>query len=80
MHIIWTILIGFGAGLAAKLATPGRAPSGIFLTAALGIGGSLAAGYIGQFVGPYQSGQSAGFFGAVIGAITLLVLYHLVTR
>ena len=80
MHLIWTILIGFVAGLVAKMITPGSGPGGFFLTAALGIGGSLAATYIGQFLGWYQQGQSAGFIGAIVGAIVLLGVYHLVTR
>jgi len=73
-------LIGFVAGLIAKAVTPGAGPGGFFLTAALGIGGSLAATYLGQFLGWYQPGQSAGFIGAIVGAIILLVIYHLATR
>ncbi len=80
MHIIWTILIGFVAGLVAKLLTPGTGPGGFFLTAALGIAGSLLATYVGHFLGWYQAGQGAGFIGGVIGAIILLVVYHLVFR
>ena len=51
MHLIWTILIGFVAGLIAKAITPGTGPGGFFLTAALGIAGSLAATFLGQFLG-----------------------------
>ena len=80
MHLIWTILIGFVAGLVAKMLTPGRDPSGFFITAALGIAGSLAVTYIGQALGWYQAGQSAGFIGAVIGAAVLLLGYHFATR
>lgn len=80
MHIIWTILIGFVAGLVAKMLTPGTGPTGFFLTAALGIAGSIVATYLGQFVGWYQAGQTAGFIGALIGAVVLLLIYHLVTR
>ena len=80
MHIVWTILIGFVAGLLAKLLTPGAGPGGFFMTAALGIGGSLAATYLGQFLGLYAAGQSAGFIGAVVGAAVLLLGYHLVTK
>jgi uncharacterized membrane protein YeaQ/YmgE (transglycosylase-associated protein family) len=80
MHLIWTILIGFVAGLIAKAITPGSGPSGFFMTSVLGIGGSLAASYLGQFLGWYQPGQSAGFIGAIIGAIILLGIYHLVTK
>ena len=80
MHLIWTILIGFVAGLIAKAITRGAGPGGFFLTAALGIGGSLAATYLGQFLGWYRPGQSAGFIGAIVGAIILLGVYHLATR
>ncbi len=80
MHLIWIILIGFVAGLIAKAVTPGAGPSGFLLTAALGIGGSLAATYLGQALGWYQAGQSAGFIGAIVGAIVLLGVYHLASR
>lgn len=80
MHIIWTILIGFVVGLLAKMFTPGRDPTGFFITAAIGIAGSLLATYGGQAVGLYTAGEPAGFFGSLVGAIILLVLYHLVTR
>ena len=53
MHWIWTILIGFVAGLIAKAVTPGTGPSGFWLTAILGIAGALAATFIGQMVGFY---------------------------
>ena len=80
MHIIWTILIGFVVGLVAKMLTPGAGPGGFFLTAAIGIAGSILATYLGHFVGWYQAGETAGFVGALIGAIVLLVIYHLVMR
>jgi uncharacterized membrane protein YeaQ/YmgE (transglycosylase-associated protein family) len=80
MHLIWTILIGFVAGLIAKAITPGSGPGGFFLTAALGIGGSLAATYLGHFLGWYKVGESAGFIGAIMGAIVLLGVYHLAIR
>ena len=80
MGIIWTILIGFVVGLLAKMLTPGRDPAGFFITAIIGIAGSLLATYGGQAMGLYQAGQVAGFIGSLIGAIILLVLYHMVRR
>ena len=77
MHIVWTILIGFVAGLVAKMLTPGKDPGGFIVTTLIGIAGSLFATYGGQAIGWYQPGQSAGFIGAVVGAIILLVIYHL---
>jgi len=76
MHLIWTILIGFVAGVVARMLAPGTGPSGFFLTAALGIAGSLIATFLGQFVGWYKEGESAGFVGAIVGAIVLLAIYH----
>lgn len=78
--MIWIILIGFVAGLVAKMLTPGTGRGGFFLTAALGIGGSLAATYLGRFAGLYAPGQSAGFIGAVVGAVVLLLGYHLIAK
>ena len=80
MHLIWTILIGFIVGLLAKMLTPGRDASGFFMTAAIGIGGALLATYGGQAMGLYSAGEPAGFFGSLVGAIILLVIYHLIAR
>lgn len=80
LHLIWTILIGFVAGLIAKAVTPGAGPSGFILTSVLGIAGSLAATYLGQALGWYPPGHVAGFIASIIGAIVLLLGYHLVTR
>lgn len=79
MSIIWTILIGFVVGIIAKFLMPGRDPAGFFITAIIGIVGSIIATYLGRFMGLYQVGESAGFIAAVIGAIILLFLYRLVT-
>lgn len=80
MHLLWTIIIGFVAGLIAKSLTPGAGPGGFFLTAALGIAGSLAATYLGQALGLYPPGHGAGFIASIVGAIVLLLGYHLFTR
>ena len=80
MSIIWTILIGFVVGLLAKMLTPGRDPSGFFVTAAIGVAGSLLATFGGQALGLYSAGEPAGFIGSLVGAIILLVIYHLVRR
>ncbi len=80
MSIVWTILIGFVVGLLAKMLTPGRDPSGFFVTAAIGIAGSLLATFGGQALGLYSAGEPAGFIGSLVGAIVLLVIYHLVRR
>lgn len=78
MGIITTIIIGFIVGLLAKILTPGRDASGFFITAAIGIAGSLLATYGGQALGWYRAGEAAGFMGSLVGAIILLVIYHVI--
>ena len=80
MHIIWTIFIGLIVGLVARFLKPGDDSMGWIMTILLGIGGSLAATYGGQALGIYHAGQSAGFIGAVVGAIVLLVIYNLIRK
>ncbi len=78
MTIIWAIIIGFIVGLVAKFLMPGRDPGGFIVTALLGIVGALVATFLGQAMGIYAAGQSAGFIGAVIGAIVVLLVYHMI--
>ncbi len=77
MSILWTIVIGFLAGALAKLIMPGKDPGGFIITILLGIAGSFLFTYVGQFLGIYQAGETAGFIGAVAGAIILLAIYRL---
>ncbi len=77
MHIIVTIIIGLLVGIVAKLLMPGRDPGGFIITALLGIVGAIVATYLGRALGLYGPNQSAGFIGAVIGAIILLAIYRL---
>jgi uncharacterized membrane protein YeaQ/YmgE (transglycosylase-associated protein family) len=76
MHLLWTILIGFLAGALAKFVMPGKDPGGIIITTLLGIGGAIVSTYIGQFIGWYQEGETAGFVAATVGAIILLAVYR----
>jgi uncharacterized membrane protein YeaQ/YmgE (transglycosylase-associated protein family) len=78
MGIIWTIIIGFIAGVVAKFVMPGdNEPSGFILTTILGIVGAFVATYLGQALGWYTSGEGAGLIGAVVGAIIVLFVYGL---
>jgi uncharacterized membrane protein YeaQ/YmgE (transglycosylase-associated protein family) len=78
MHILWTILIGFVAGVIAKLLHSGpNEPSGFILTTILGIVGAFVATYLGQAIGWYQADQGAGLIGAVVGALVVLVVWGL---
>jgi uncharacterized membrane protein YeaQ/YmgE (transglycosylase-associated protein family) len=77
MHIIGTVIIGFVVGLLARALHPGEDKMGIILTAALGIGGAFLATYGGQALHLYEPGQAAGFIGATVGAVVLLVIVNL---
>ena len=80
MSILWTIIIGFVVGVIAKFIMPGdrTEPKGFILTAILGIVGAFVATYLGQSVGWYEPGESAGFLGGVVGAVVVLFIYGLV--
>ena len=77
MGIIWTIIIGLVAGIVAKFIVPGskNEPSGFVLTAILGIVGAIVASYLGKAVGWYEPGEGAGFIGAIVGAVIILVVW-----
>ncbi len=81
MGIIWTIIIGFIAGVIAKLVTPGRnEPSGFILTTILGIVGAFVATYLGQALGWYRPGEGAGLIGAIVGAVVVLLIWSFVSN
>ena len=76
MNIIWTIVIGFIAGVIAKFITPGgNEPSGFILTTILGIVGAFVASWLGQALGWYGPDEGAGLIGAVVGAIIVLLIW-----
>ncbi len=77
-NLLWTALIGLVVGALAKLIVPGKDPGGILITMVIGIAGSFLGTFLGQLVGHYQQGQSAGFIMSVLGAILLLAIYRLI--
>ena len=81
MGILWTIIIGFVAGLIAKLIHPGpNEPAGFVLTALLGIVGAFVATFLGQALGWYRAGEGAGLIGAVVGALIVLIIWGYFAR
>ena len=77
MTLLWIVLIGFVAGVVARLLSRGpNRPTGFLLTTALGIAGAFAATFIGQAVGWYRPDQGAGFITATIGAILVLFIWN----
>ncbi len=81
MSILWSIIVGFFAGVIAKLLTGGsREPRGFILTTVLGIVGGVFGTWLGQVVGLYGPGDNAGFLGAIVGAVIILLLWRQVVR
>jgi uncharacterized membrane protein YeaQ/YmgE (transglycosylase-associated protein family) len=78
--LLWEIIIGGVVGVVAKLLMPGKDPGGIFVTIIIGIAGSIGATFLGQLIGWYKQGQSAGFIMSVLGAVLILWVYRLIKR
>jgi uncharacterized membrane protein YeaQ/YmgE (transglycosylase-associated protein family) len=77
VYILWIIIIGFVAGIIARLLAPGpNNPTGFILTTVLGIAGAFLATFIGQAVGWYRTDQGAGLIGAIVGAVIILFIWH----
>ena len=74
MGIIGTIIVGLIVGALARFVLPGEQKMGWILTCLLGVGGSMAAGFVGQALGWYQAGQGAGWIASVVGAVVLLLV------
>ena len=81
MGIIWTIIIGFVAGIIAKFLMPGdNEPSGFIMTTILGVVGAFVASFLGQALGWYGPNDGAGLIGAVVGALIVLFAYAAMQR
>ena len=75
--ILYVIVVGFIAGIIARLLSPGpNNPSGFILTTVLGIAGAFLATAIGQYIGHYEPSQGAGFITATIGALVVLFIWN----
>ena len=77
MNFLWMIIIGLIVGAVAKFLMPGKDPGGWIVTILLGIGGSVVATYLGQFLNLYAEGETAGFIMSVVGAMLLLLVYRI---
>jgi uncharacterized membrane protein YeaQ/YmgE (transglycosylase-associated protein family) len=80
MHIIWVIMIGFIVGLFARALMPGKDITGFIVTTLLGIGGAIVGKFVGQSIGIYKEEEPAGFFMSLIGAMLILLIFHLFNK
>jgi uncharacterized membrane protein YeaQ/YmgE (transglycosylase-associated protein family) len=80
MWIVEAIIVGLIVGFIARLAVPGKHPTGLLVTAVIGIAGSVIATAAGKAAGWYHTGQSASFLASIVGAIVLLLVLQAVSR
>ena len=84
LSLIGALVIGLIVGALAKLIVPGKEPGGCLITMVIGIAGSFVAFYIGRLfgltAGHPNSLRPVGFIPSLIGAIVLLVAYHMIRR
>ena len=74
---LWIVIIGFIAGIIARLLMPGpNTPKGFVVTTILGMAGAFLATIIGDATGLYRPGQGAGLVGATIGALVILFVWN----
>jgi len=76
-HLIWSIIVGFFVGLIARAILPGADHMGLWMTAGVGIVGSLIGGLIGNMIKPPEPGAKfhpAGFLMSIVGAVVLLLV------
>ena len=73
MHLLYVIVIGFLAGLIAKMLMPGKDPGGFIMTTLLGIGGSWVGGLLFGLLG---MNPNVGLIGSVLGALVILWAYR----
>jgi uncharacterized membrane protein YeaQ/YmgE (transglycosylase-associated protein family) len=79
LHILWSIVVGFFAGLIARAVYPGANPMGLIKTTLLGIAGSIVGGLIARVIWKYQPGQkfhAGGFVLSIIGAVIVLFVWQ----
>ena len=79
LHVIWSIIVGFIVGLIARALVPGADHIGFWMTAILGILGSIAGGLIARLFSKPKEGSPfhpAGFLLSIVGAIILLLIFR----
>ena len=74
MGLVGLVIVGFFIGLVARALMPGNNRMGFLLTSALGILGSVVAGFLGQQLGWYRIGEPAGFIASVFGALMIMAV------
>ena len=77
MGLIWTVVVGLIVGILARWFYPGTVDMAWWLTALIGIGGSIVGGFIGGLIWKSPDGKfrAAGWIMSIAGAMLLLYAY-----
>ena len=76
MFVLWMLVVGLVTGIVARMVMPGRA-GGVLTTLALGIAGSVLAGFFGRALGFYRAPfDGPGIVASLLGAILVLVAFR----
>jgi uncharacterized membrane protein YeaQ/YmgE (transglycosylase-associated protein family) len=78
--MLYIISIGLIAGIVAKLLVPSKDHSEFVVTVTLSIVAAIIAIVVGQWVGVYDTGEPASFFGAVAGSMIILWIYKIIQK
>ena len=79
MWLIGYAIFGLVAGAVARLLHPGRDPMNWLWTMLLGVAGAEVGGFAARQLGFDPSGGTTGWIAAIVGAVVLLVIYHMAT-
>lgn len=77
--MIGQAIAGFVVGVIAKLVMPGKDPGGMFVTALIGMAGSVVGSFLGRSVLGRGDDYVAGWTMSILGAIVLLAVYRIAT-
>ncbi len=77
MGIIWTVIVGLIVGILARWFYPGPVPMAWWLTALIGIAGSILGGLVSSLIWKSPDGKfhPAGWIMSILGALVVLWAY-----
>ena len=82
--VTYLIIVGLVAGYVARLLVPGRDTLGFWRTLLLGVVGSFAGGFLAWALFGWDDDEGAlqpgGVILSIIGAILVLLLWHVIER